>query len=281
MNVSSPARTLSGRDMWSGSARWRTPTDYSPEDAGGMGGRNSFAYGSRDRMPLDASPEDAGGVGYVPLNPADGYLGGPFDKLYSSHTVGKPPFDYEMFLAGDPQPPTVILRPRVGAAPGFPGFFAWLGATHPDLYNYTRTALPDIVGDIEGHRSGGMELAGLGDTNWLTASPQSLFPTSLTSDDAASVSANTGPTSIGTSTIINTVTQAAAAFLPVIQQQKLLNVQLDRAQRGLPPLDTSAYESATAGLNVGINRSTQTTLLMIAGGLAAAFVLAKVIGRSR
>ena len=79
--------------------------------------------------------------------------------------------------------------------------------------------------------------------------------------------------------IISTITQAAAAFLPLYNQQQLLRVQLERARAGKPPLDTSAYESATQGINVGVNRSTQNTLLWLAGGLAGVYLISKLLKR--
>lgn len=53
-------------------------------------------------------------------------------------------------------------------------------------------------------------------------------------------------------------------------QRKLLNVQVQRAQQGLPPLDASQY---SLGMNVGLTPTTQRAL-MIGGALVlAAFLL--------
>jgi hypothetical protein len=59
---------------------------------------------------------------------------------------------------------TVIMRPQPNAPAGFPGFFAWLKATQPALYNYAKVALPAQVTQAEGHRTGGATLSGLGMT---------------------------------------------------------------------------------------------------------------------
>jgi len=48
------------------------------------------------------------------------------------------------------------------------------------------------------------------------------------------------------------------------QQRRLLNVQIDRAQKGLPPLDLTNYTGV--GVRVGI--APQTQQLLIYGGLA-------------
>lgn len=48
-------------------------------------------------------------------------------------------------------------------------------------------------------------------------------------------------------------------------QRRLLNVQLERAQQGLPPLDAAQYG---VGVNVGLSADTQKILII--GGLALA-----------
>lgn len=53
------------------------------------------------------------------------------------------------------------------------------------------------------------------------------------------------------------------------QQRELLKVQVDRANRGLPPLDMSQY---AAGVNVGV--SPEVKQLLMYGGIAALAVLA-------
>lgn len=66
-------------------------------------------------------------------------------------------------MLGDIAPTTtVIMRPQPNAPAGFPGFFAWLKATQPALYNYAKVALPAQVTQAEGHRTGGATLSGLG-----------------------------------------------------------------------------------------------------------------------
>ena len=75
---------------------------------------------------------------------------------------GRPLGDYDaMFpgagFAGLPTR-TVVLRPRKDAAPGWPGFFGWLAATHPQLYNYARVSLPNYVEDRQGISSAGSQL---------------------------------------------------------------------------------------------------------------------------
>lgn len=66
---------------------------------------------------------------------------------------------------------------------------------------------------------------------------------------------------------IDSVARAMSTVAMADYQRRLLNVQLDRARQGLPPLESSQYG---LGLNVGVN--TQTALLI--GGVALVALLA-------
>ena len=84
----------------------------------------------------------------------------PVVKKIPPHAFG-PMFPNSDFL-GAVADTTVIMRPQPDAPAGFPGFFAWLKATQPAMYNYAKTALPAYVTQAEGHRTGGATLSGLG-----------------------------------------------------------------------------------------------------------------------
>jgi hypothetical protein len=143
---------------------------------------------------------------------------------------------------------SIVLRPLKGAAPGWPGFFDWLRKAHPEL-----TA--KVVGSVEG----------------------------MGADDpvaATAAAAAAAPESFGAK-LADVIKSAGAAILPLVQQQKILSIQVDRAKKGLPPLDASLYESSTQGMNFGINKSTQTTILLLGGGLLLVMVLPKLLGGSR
>lgn len=66
-----------------------------------------------------------------------------------------------------------------------------------------------------------------------------------------------------------TAEKLATALIMTDQQRRLLNVQIDRAQKGLPPLDLTNYTGV--GVRVGI--APQTQQLLIYGGLALLAVL--------
>lgn len=166
---------------------------------------------------------------------------------------------------------TVTLRAKAGAAPGFAGFFGWLAATHPDLYSRAMAVLPNAANQY-GIGASGSHLAGLGDDS---AAIQDLGMPDLSQLSQAGSFGITDSTPLPTTsfadTIANTVKSLANTVLPLISQKQILDVQLQRAKNGQPPLDTSAY-FANAGMNVGLNSSTQKTFLMMAMIGGAAFV---------
>ena len=76
--------------------------------------------------------------------------------------------------------------------------------------------------------------------------------------------------------LIDSLARAVSTVIMTDAQRRLLNVQIDRASKGLPPLDASQYGM---GVNVGLAPSTQKAI-MIGGGLVlAALLLPKLVGR--
>lgn len=63
---------------------------------------------------------------------------------------------------------------------------------------------------------------------------------------------------------IDTLSRILPSILASVQQKQLLDVQIERARAGLPPLDVSQY---TPGVSVGLSQSTKD--LIMYGGIAA------------
>jgi len=63
---------------------------------------------------------------------------------------------------------------------------------------------------------------------------------------------------------IDTLSRILPSILASVQQKQLLDVQIERARAGLPPLDVSQY---TPGVSVGLSQSTKDLLMY--GGIAA------------
>lgn len=146
----------------------------------------------------------------------------------------------------------VLLKARKNAAPGYAGFVGWLAATHPDLYARVEATDPRTVLGLRNRQNPAQTLMG---------------------DETAA------PSKTALQQFVDTVVSAGAAVLPLVQQQKVLKMQLERAKQGLPPLDVGSYIDPNAGLNVGINPGTQKTLLWLGGGIVGAFLLSRIFGR--
>lgn len=73
----------------------------------------------------------------------------------------------------------------------------------------------------------------------------------------------------GGSDWIDSISKAAGALAMTKAQRELLDVQIDRAKRGLPPLDSSQYG---LGATVGISRDTIITAGLVAGGLLVLYM---------
>ena len=263
------------------------------------------------------------------MNGLSGYMDFPGEPFLANKAKPADAFtmgDYDSLRPGKGMAGTMVMRPRAGAAPGWPGFFGWLAATHPDMYNYARVSLPNVVEDRQGISSAGSQLGaylgsmlnrqpkgmgffrktetgqnmngfdgyseasetimgGLGDfgTGVFPTSAVSIFRQgSLTPAATEGITdSNPMPTTTMSAQISSLLTNLGSAFLPLYQQKKMLDIQVERARNGLPPLDTSAYDSASGGVNVGVNRSTQNTLLMLAGIAAGGFLLVKLLGKRR
>jgi len=73
---------------------------------------------------------------------------------------------------------------------------------------------------------------------------------------------------------ISAVARAVSTVFMTDAQRRLLNVQIQRAQSGLPPLDMSQYG---VGVNVGLGADTQKLILIGMGLLAAVLIVPKLI----
>lgn len=145
----------------------------------------------------------------------------------------------------------IVLKAKAGAAPGFPGFIAWLADVHPKLYAQVAAAKPNTVNMLEARHVSGSVLGDIAESPPKPALQQ----------------------------LVDTVVNAGAAILPLVQQQKILKLQLQRAKAGLPPLDVGDYVDPNAGLNVGVNPGTQRLLFWLGGGALAAFVVSRILRR--
>lgn len=138
--------------------------------------------------------------------------------------------------------------------PGLPGFVLWVKHTHPQIYNRLAARL-----------AANNQLQGLG----------IILPGS---DPVAQVAASGVP---GTAQmILSSVTDLIKVGLPLYQQNKIFDLQIAQAKRGLPPLDTTAISDASA-LRVGLDSGTKNTGLIIGGLVGGGLLLYALLRRRR
>lgn len=76
-------------------------------------------------------------------------------------------------------------------------------------------------------------------------------------------------TQVGGESWIDTLTKLVPALTMTAQQVQLMQLNIERAKKGLPPIDIAAYTGI--GVNVGLSESTKS--LLIYGGVALIAVL--------
>ena len=174
--------------------------------------------------------------GYDPLNPGAGFLSGP-----------------------SVAPRKVILRASRTLAPGWPGFMAWLATAHPSLYALMQVRFPNLALYTQNGEPAPV-IAGLGDT--------SLTPVDVTAQMLPTSSGSSGGWA---SDLVNALTSAAPTVISTIDQQKIFNTQLSRAQQGLPPLNTTSY--GLPSMQGAFATLTTPVMLMVGAGIVGLMVL--------
>ncbi len=166
---------------------------------------------------------------------------------------------------------------------GVRGYLKWLQGDQPALYAaiapHLAQQVPEAFSDYEQSRAMG-SLMGLADdgvgfdtTGWVTeTSAQSGAP------DVASA-ANQGASSPGITNILSNLVAAAGSVFLAKSQVDTLNkvnqIQLQRAQMGLAPLNTSSLSLGVPQINFGLSHGAMTgggIALAIAAGLGLLFV---------
>ena len=142
------------------------------------------------------------------------------------------------------------------STPGTKGFFQWMARAMPQTYAGVKKELSTSRG-----------LQGLGDVDPL-ATATTAAPSSTLVDTIKDIA--------------NVVAQGYLTSQQIKSQQQILNVQLDRAQRGLPPL---ALDPQTYGLpqpSFGVSLDSGTKQILIFGGIGLALaVMFGLIGGGR
>lgn len=151
--------------------------------------------------------------------------------------------------------------PVANLPPGVPGLVRWIKREHPAIYRQLGTRLA-----AKRHVLQGLGLVSPGDDlSEVKVNVQKIA-------DAAP------PGSSIANTILSTVKDLVTVGLPLYQQNKVFDLQLDRAKKGLAPLNTSALADASS-FRVGVDSATRNTGLMIVGALLVGLLGYKLLAR--
>lgn len=139
---------------------------------------------------------------------------------------------------------------------GMRGFFAWLDATQPTIGRAVRANLK---------RPGTLGALGISAPSEITTTQAPVAP---------SVADRIKDIVLG-------VSQAYLTYEQTQAQKKVMDLQLQRARAGLPPADINMEQYGLTGpsVSVGLSSTTRTMLLYGGVGLAAVYLLPKLIGK--
>ncbi len=163
---------------------------------------------------------------------------------------------------------------------GVRGYLKWLQQDQPGIYAVIAPHIvqqaPEAFSDYEQSHAMGT-LMGLGDDGLTTTfDTTDAFgnPTTTVSAPDVAAAANSGSSSPSVTSIISGLVSAAGQIYLAKSQVDTLtqvnNIQLQRAQMGLPPLPTSSLSLGIPQVNVGLSSSTMTAggaTLAVVGGL--------------
>ena len=158
---------------------------------------------------------------------------------------------------------------------GIRGFLKWFRTEQPGLYaKVAKVVNAKVPGAFSDYHLGGWRVAGLGQTDALTALSVDPSLVSLPNVDVADA-ANAGNVSSSlTDTISNIVKGISTLYLTKKQadiQQQVVNTQLQRAAAGLPPLPQSLQNLGVPQVSVGLSSGTGVGLAIGGGLLLLAF----------
>lgn len=155
------------------------------------------------------------------------------------------------------------MKMLTGYASGTRGFLQWVKTNQPAVYNRALPKLSRVAG--RGQMAG---FFGLG----LLDPTQSAATTAAPKSFADNVK-----------DILLAASQVYLTKEQMQSQQKILDMQLQRAQMGLQPLDIdmSQYGIQPAQVNVGVADSTMKTGGLILAGVAGLFLLTSLFGGRR
>jgi hypothetical protein len=184
---------------------------------------------------------------------------------------------------------------------GVRGYLKWLQHDQPGIYKLVAAHIvqqaPEAFSDYEQSRAMGV-LMGLGDDAGITTTfdatdvfgnpPTTVATPAATNAPDVANAANAGSSSPSVTSIISGLVGAAGQIFLAKSQVDTLNqvnqIQLQRAQMGLAPLNTSSLSLGIPQVNVGLSSGTLTgggIALAVVAGLGLLFALGRGGGGRR
>jgi hypothetical protein len=148
-------------------------------------------------------------------------------------------------------------------------FLTWLKQTHPAVFRHALEVAETAKASFAEQSGNGAALSGLGWTmganGTVVAEPKTWWQS-----------------------LAEGITQAGTAYLAYKGQKANIELNMQRAQQGLPPIDYSRYNAPTVRTQVDVSpeilarlrEGGMNTLLLVGGVLAAVLVLPKLLGGS-
>jgi hypothetical protein len=148
------------------------------------------------------------------------------------------------------------------------GFSKWLQTRNPDIYNAIQSRSAHLLDPVSAVRGGGLDTA-----------PVASASTSRGLKGLGDVTAgdDTAPSTSWGQDIIDNLSKITTAWAGVRQQQTLLDINIKRAEQGLPPIDGSAIAPA---VNVGLSAQAQQLGYIAVAGLVLVGLFS-MIGKKR
>lgn len=150
-------------------------------------------------------------------------------------------------------------------------FSNWLKTVSPQAHSAIAAKHPELLDPEQVITSGSlspsappvampgarMSMRGMGDATTDATSTDTSVPTASGTDNS-SVFTQWG------SSILDTINKAAPSLLQIKSQNDLMNINIQRAAQGLPPIDSSTLAPT---VNVGVSKDLQTLGFVAVGGL--------------
>lgn len=149
-------------------------------------------------------------------------------------------------------------------------FLTWLKDRHPAVFNHALKVAETSKAHFADQTGNPAALAGLG---WT-----------MSADGGAVAEPKTWWSSLAEG-----ITQAGTAYLAYKGQKANIELNMQRAQQGLAPIDYSAYTAPTLRTQVDVSpeilarlkEGSFNTVLLVGGGILAFMLFSKLLGRGR